>query len=307
MSMFVKLASISGLRLPEIMFWRQFLAVPLILVWVILGPGLASLKTTRLMGHFRRGVIGTTGMCFTFGSLVLLNLAEATTLGFTVPIFATILSAVVLREHVGPHRWSAVVAGFVGALIVIQPGFGSFPLIGGLVGLIASLFIAGASIHLRDLGQTEAATTTAFYFSLLSTFVFGFLHLVPIPDALVAILAGNSTTPDIIAGISSLKAALAWDAQGHSANQWAVIAAIGLTGALGQVALSASLKYAPISTVVGMDYSALIWSTLYGALIWGVWPGMSTWLGAPVIIASGLYIAWREHQLNINRIKEIEA
>lgn len=287
MSMVVKLASESGIRLPEIMFWRQFTAIPVVLVWVAFSGGLAGLKTKRFWAHLRRSFLGATGMFFTFGSIVLLPLAEATTLGFTVPIFATILSALVLREQVGKHRWAAVIIGFIGVLIVIQPGTGGFPLKGALVGLTAALMVAIISIQLRDLGRTESPTTTVFYFSLLSSMMLLALHLMPLPGP--------------------IEETIAWGGGTHSSYQWMLIFALGLCGGLGQIALTASLKYAPVSTVVGMDYTSLIWSTVYGWLIWNVLPGTSTWAGAPVIIASGLYIAWREHRLSIEKPREMTA
>ncbi len=285
MSLFVKLASESGIRLPEIMFWRQLWAIPVVLVWIALGPGLASLRTRRFGAHARRSRLGTTGMVFTFGSVDLLPLAESMTLSFTVPIFATILSALVLGERVGIHRWSAVIIGFIGVLIVIQPGSGGFPVKGAIVGLIAAMIVSIISIQIRDLGRTEPPATTAFYFSLLASILLGALHLIPFPGR--------------------IGEALAWAPGAHSGYQWGVIAMTGLTGGLGQIALTASLRFAPVSTVVGMDYTGLIWSTVYGWLIWQVLPSHSTWLGAPIIVASGLYIAWREHRLSIARAGDV--
>ncbi len=285
LSLCVKLASESGIHLPEIMFWRQFAAIPVVLIWVLLSTGLSSLRTERLGAHIRRSFLGATGMFFTFGAVLLLPLAEAATLGFTVPIFATLLSALVLKERVGPHRWGAVLIGFVGVLIVIQPGSGGFPLKGALVGLTASLMIGIISLQLRDLGRTEAPTTTVFYFSLLTSMMLLILHLLPLP--------------------APLRDLLSWGEQNHDARQWLIIVGLGLCGGLAQIALTASLRYAPVSTVVGMDYTALIWSALYGWAFWGVLPGSSTWAGAPIIIASGLYIAWREHRLSIAKPREI--
>lgn len=285
MSLLVKLASESGIRLTEIMFWRQFAAIPVALIWVAATAGFASLHTQRFGAHLRRSFLGVTGMVFTFGSVILLPLAEATTLGFTVPIFATILSALVLREQVGVHRWAAVILGFIGVLIVIQPGSGGFPLKGALVGLISALIIGVISIHLRDMGRTEAPATTVFYFSLLSSTMLLALHLAPLPDTVSQMVA--------------------WGPGSHSSAQWLLILGLGLCGGLGQIALTASLRYAPVSTVVGMDYTSLIWSTLYGFAVWGVLPSHATWVGAPIIIASGLYIAWREHRLAIAQPKEL--
>lgn len=285
MSMLVKLASESGIRLTEIMFWRQFAAISVALTWVALTTGFVALRTQRFGAHLRRSLLGVVGMVFTFGSIILLPLAEATTLGFTVPIFATLLSALFLQEQVGAHRWAAVILGFIGVLIVIQPGSGGFPLKGALVGLSSALIIGVISLHLRDMGRTEAPATTVFYFSLLSSTMLLALHLAPLPE--------------------NLSQMVAWGPGNHSLHQWLLIAGLGLCGGLGQIALTASLRYAPISTVVGMDYTSLFWSALYGWAIWGVLPGASTWAGAPLIIASGLYIAFREHRLAIAQPKEL--
>jgi len=285
LSLFVKLASESGIRLPEIMFWRQFAAMPVVLLWIVMTAGLNSLQTQRFGAHARRSVFGMIGMVFTFGSIVLLPLAEATTLGFTVPIFATLLSALVLREHVGVHRWGAIILGFTGVLVVIQPGTGGFPLTGALVGLASAFMIGLISLQLREMGRTEPAATTVFYFSLISSTLLLALHLAPLP--------------------LQLEQAVAWGGGTHNHYQWGLIAGLGLCGGLGQIALTASLRHAPVSTVVGMDYTSLIWSTLYGWAIWGALPGTSTWAGAPLIIASGLYIAWREHRLFIHQPKEV--
>ena len=275
MSALIKLAGDGGIKLGEIMFWRQFVAVPVVLLWVVLGPGFASLKTKRFGAHVTRSAFGLTGMAFNFGALILLPLAEATTITFTAPIFATILSAVVLKEQVGIHRWSAVLLGFLGVLIVVQPGGDHFPLTGAAVALTAAMLIAVISLQLRELGRTESAITTVFWFSLLST----------IPTGLALPLF---YTP-------------------HDSTQWLLLIGIGTMGALGQMGFTASLRHAPVSTVIAMDYASLLWSTLFGWLIWSQLPVPATWIGAPIIIASGLYIAWREHRLSIERSKEVIA
>lgn len=266
MSALVKLAELRGTDLLEIMFCRQFLALPPVLAWVAIGPGFASLKTARLGAHATRTLYGLIGMVATFGALILLPLAVAATLQFTVPIFATILATLLLKEVAGIHRWSAVVVGFVGVLVVVRPGGGEIPLLGGAVGLIAAFMVALISIQLRTLGRTEPAATTVFWFSLLSSLVLAI------------------TLPFVI--------------QAHDLLTWTILAGIGVIGGIGQMALTASLRWAPVSTVVPMDYSSLIWATLYGWLLFGALPGAGIWLGAPLIIASGLYIVWREHKLS---------
>ena len=275
MTVLVKLASDTGVHLGEIMFWRQALAVPVVLVWVIVGPGLASLATKRFGAHVTRSALGLTSMSFYMGSITLLPLAEATTLGFTTPIFATILAALVLREKVGKHRIGAVIAGFIGVLIIVQPGGTHIPARGALVGLIAAVSVAITSLQIRDMGRTEGAATTVFWFSALSVIPMGLL----LPFFI---------TP-------------------HNGYEWMLLAGIGALGGIGQIGLTAALRLAPVSTVIGMDYISLLWSSLFGWLIWNYVPGPATWIGAAIIIVSGLYIAWREHRLSIARETEIVA
>ncbi|KRC78926.1 permease [Sphingomonas sp. Root241] len=267
MSALIKLAETRGATLVETMFHRQLWAVPIVTAWIMAGPGLGSIRTQRFGAHVTRTAIGLTGMVFTFGAVLLLPLAEATTLQFTVPIFATLLGALVLREKTGWHRWGAVVIGFAGVLVVAQPGSGAFPLFGAFVGLMAALFVAIVAITLRQIGKTESAGTTVFWFSVLS--------------------------------LPPLGVAYIFQLQSHDWLTWANLIGIGLVGGVAQLALTASVRFAPVSTVIPMDYSSLIWGTFYGWLIFGAWPTPWTWLGAPIIIASGLYIVWRERVLHL--------
>lgn len=273
MSVMVKLASERGIATPELMFWRQFLALPIVLGFIAMTSGLAPLKTERLGMHASRTLLGLTGMFFTFSSFILLPLPVATTIGFMVPVFATILAALVLREKTGIHRWGAVLLGFAGVLVVIQPGGASIPLAGATVGLTSALAIASMSILLRQMGRTEAATTTVFWFSALSS-------------VLLAPLLFIFFKP-------------------HSAEEWLLLLGIGTIGGLGQLGFTASFRHAPVSVVVGMDYIALLWTSLAAWLLWDDLPPASMWIGAPLIIASGLYIAWREHRLSLKRTGEL--
>jgi drug/metabolite transporter (DMT)-like permease len=260
-----KLAQDRGVNLIEILFFRQAVAVLPVFALVMAGPGIASLKTQRPGLHASRTAVGMTGMTLNFATVALLPLAEAQTLWFTTPMFATILSALVLGEIVGVHRWSAVALGFVGVLIVVQPQSGHLPLFGASLGLVAALVTAFVTILLRQLGRTEPALTTVFWFGVLS--------------------------------VGPLALAMPWFAQRHDSGTWGLLIAMGILGGLGQVALTYSLQFAPVSTIAPVDYTSLIWSTLLGALLFGTLPTPWTWLGAPVIIASGLYIVWREHRL----------
>lgn len=257
-----KVAEARGVSLWELLWARQVFALPVIAALVAAGPGFASVRTARPGAHLRRSAMGMTGVMLNFGAVALLPLAEATTLSFTVPMFGTILAALLLKERVGPHRWGAVAAGFIGVLIVTQPGSGTLPLFGTAIGILAALSVAATSLMIRDLGRTEAPLTTVFWFTLISTVV--------------------------------MSAVLPFALQPHDWQGWAIMAVVGLTGGLAQIAVTSALRHAPVSTVLPMDYSALIWASLFGWILFGALPVPSTWLGAPVIVASGLYIVWRE-------------
>lgn len=265
MGALIKLAATRGAGVAELLFARQAGSLPVVVAFVAAGPGLASLRTRRLPAHALRCAVGLTSMTFLFATIALLPLAEATTLQFTVPIFATILGALVLREPTGWHRWSAVALGFAGVVVVAQPGSGHIPPAGAVTGLLAAFFNACVSILVRRMGRSEPPATIVFYFALLS--------MVPLAPAMLL------------------------TAQPHDMATWLLLAGVGLVGAVGQLAMTASLGLAPVSVVVPMDYSGLLWATLYGWLLFAVLPTPMTWAGAPLIIASGLYIVWREHRL----------
>jgi len=265
MFMLVKYTGESGVALPELMFWRQAVPVAVLSAWLAATRQAGILRTRRLGSHAARAVVGTFGMLCGFGASLLLPLAEATTLGFTTPLFAVIMTALVLREHVGPWRWTAVAAGFAGVLIIAQPGHEPISPLGAAAGLGSGLIVAIVSFQIRDLNRTESPTSIVFYFSL-----FGALLAAPF---------------------------LPFSASVHSPWQWLLLIGVGLTGTIGQLLITAALRHGAVATVIVMDYSSLAWTTLYGWLIWDRLPPLATWLGAPAIIAAGLIVAWREQLL----------
>lgn len=259
----IKLGQARGAAIGELLFFRQAGAAVLVTGVIAAGPGLATIRTRRIGAHVSRAAVGTVSMALTFAALLALPLAEATTINFSTPIFATVLGALVLGEPTGWRRWSAVAMGFVGVLIVVQPGGHAIPLAGAAYGLAAAVLTAVVFILLRQIGRTEAAQTTVWWFSVLS--------LLP------------------------LGAVYAFSAQQHDAATWAILVAVGLFGGAAQLAMTSSLRRGAVSLVVPFDYSALLWATLFGWWLFGSLPGASTWIGAPVIVASGLTIVWREH------------
>jgi drug/metabolite transporter (DMT)-like permease len=209
--------------------------------------------------------LGVTAMALNFLAMILLPLAEATAIGFSVPIFSIVLAAVVLGEPTGRWRWGAVAAGFAGVLLIVQPGSGEVPLAGASVALVAALLTAAVTIVIRRLGATERATTTVFWFAISSL----------VPLGLLMLAFGGA----------------------HDTATWAILGVMALAGGLAQLTLTSALRLAPVALVMPMDYTSLLWATLLGAWLFSELPTPWTWVGAPVIILSGLVIVWREHRL----------
>ncbi|MFC3097251.1 DMT family transporter [Alteraurantiacibacter palmitatis] len=268
MAALIKLASTRGIHLAEIIFWRQFTTVPILLAWAWFagqGAGVARLKalaTKRPRDHAMRGIYGMIGMVFNFGAVILLPLAEATTINFSAPIWAVILSIIFLKEKVGVWRWSAVLAGFAGILVIAQPGDGHIPLVGAAVAMAGAFMIALISIQIRDLSRTENPMAIVFWFATLSS-------ICSLPFML------------FVAGP-------------HDALDWLILLGTGLAGTWGQLMITAALRYGKVSSVIVMDYSAIVWATLFGWLLFAVLPPITTLFGAPLVIAAGIIIAWRE-------------
>jgi drug/metabolite transporter (DMT)-like permease len=274
MSALIKLAAERGVHVVEIMFWRQATTLPILLIWAAFIGGVGQLGTRRLGMHFKRSIYGTVGMALNFGAVILLPLAEATTMNFTAPIWAVILATLLLKERPGVWRWGAVLAGFVGIVLIAQPGSGHIPALGAAVALGGAFMIALISIQIADLGRTDKPLTIVFYFALFSVpFTGVLLPFVYVP---------------------------------HDAATWWLLAGIGVSGVIGQLLLTAALRFGKVSSVIVMDYSALFWATLYGWILFDMLPPASTWLGAPIIIAAGLVIAWREHRLSRPTVKSLE-
>jgi drug/metabolite transporter (DMT)-like permease len=260
----VKLASTRGVHVVESLFYRQIGSAVCAFLLVSAGPGLASLRTRRIGAHVGRMALGVTAMALNFMAMILLPLAEATAIGFTVPIFSTTLAAILLGEPTGRWRWGAVAAGFAGVLLIVQLGSGEVQLLGATVAVAAALLTASVTIVIRRLGATERASTTVFWFAVSSLLPLGLLML--------------------------------HFGRAHDAGTWAILAGMALAGGLAQLTLTGALRLAPVALVMPMDYTSLLWATLLGMWLFAELPTPWVWVGAPIIISSGLVIVWREHR-----------
>jgi len=265
MAAMIKLGYARGVTTPELAFYRFAFGLPPLLVWIAWSGSFGAWRTERPLAHLWRTVIGLTTMLLAFSALAYLPLAESTTIGFAAPLFAVMLSALILKESVGRHRWGAVIVGFLGVMIVMQPEGAHLSPTGLVLALLAALGVGFVMITVRQIGKTESTQTIVLWFTLLSLIALG--------------------------------AVMPFYASAHDAATWAIIAALGLFGGFGQIFLTASLRYASVPVVVPFDYLQLLWAVLLGWLLFANQPPTTTWAGAAVIVASGLYTVYREHKL----------
>ncbi len=258
----VKWCSGRGVPVLEIIFFRNFFAFVPVLLYVWRTSGFAVLKTRRPLGHLTRSTMGLTGMVCGFTAVGLLPLTQSTALSFSAPLFMTALSALVLREPVGRHRWAAVAIGFVGVLIMVHPDPTHMVSVGTALALVAAVGTAGAMTAIREIGRTEPGPTIVFYF----------------------------TAAGAVLGLASLP--FGWVIPDRATL--ALLVAAGLVGGVGQLFLTEALRRAPVAVVAPFDYTQLVWASLLGFLVWGETPKFATLAGAAVVAASGLYILFRE-------------
>ncbi|KRB81376.1 hypothetical protein ASE00_15465 [Sphingomonas sp. Root710] len=264
----LKKASEGGAGVIEMVFYRSLFGMPVVLVWLMIGPGLGMIRTQRPRAHLIRSAIGITGVLLNFGALSRLSLPDAVTIGFSAPIFATILSALLLNDKVGRHRWTAVAIGFLGVAMIVRPGGQPIDHLGVIIAIGGAIGTAGVTVTVRQLGGTEHVGAIVFWFFVCSMTVSG----------VGMIFLGHT----------------------HPPETWLMLILGGMFGAVAQVLMTMSLQAAPVSVVAPFDYAQIVWASILGWLVWSVVPGLNMLAGATLIVGSGLYTAWREHRLNRN-------
>ncbi len=245
----------------EITFFRNFFAFLPCLAFVLAGPGLDALKTRRLPLHLFRGIAGFGSMLLVFTAFGLLPIADAVAISFATPLFLTALSVPMLGEKVGVHRWSAVIVGFLGILVMARPS-GAGASLGFLTATGSALLNAVILVTVRRLGRTEAPVTIIFYQAIVGTVA------------------------------SALLLPFGWKTPAFA--DFLAFAAMGLFGVVGHFFLTQGFRYAAATVVGPFNYSGLIWATVFGYVVWHELPGPSTILGGLVVFGSGIYIFYRE-------------
>jgi drug/metabolite transporter (DMT)-like permease len=240
---------------------RCVISAPLFALWIaIQSPRL--FRTKRLPIHGIRAVLGLFMLWAVGEAFRELPLADAYAIFFAAPLILTLLSGPVMKEPAGPWRIAACAVGFGGVLVVMKPGADALLSYGSVMALLAVGCYAIVALMVRALGREEHSLTIAFWFTALS-------------GLCGAVLLPGRWQPLVL-------------------DHWPWLVVLGVTGTLGQVAIIAAFRRASAGVIAPLEYTALLWAVLYGWWFWGDLPDARTWVGAGIIIASGLFVIHRE-------------
>ncbi|PTM98678.1 DMT family transporter [Mycoplana dimorpha] len=262
----------------QITFYRSaFAMVPIMVYLATRGELVDAFRTQNVFGHLSRGFVGIVSMSFGFYGLVHLPLPEAIAIGYAMPLIAVMIAAVFLKEAVGIYRWSAVLVGLVGVTIITWPrltlfdqgGVGTGEALGAAAVLMSAGLGAVAMVLVRRLVRTERTPTIVLYFSLsasvfsLATLPFGWVDL-----------SGKALT---------------------------LLALAGFCGGVAQLLLTASYRYADVSTIAPFEYTSIVLGLGFGYALFGDMPTLTMLIGTAIVISAGIFIILREHRLGLQR------
>lgn len=241
-------------------------SLPFVLAWALVTVGPRSLLRVRWPLHLLRGGLSVGMMASFVYALRTLPLTTTYSIFFVAPLLVAALAVPLLGERVGPRRWVAIVLGMVGVLVLLRPDVGGpgagWLSLAALAALFGAVCYAVGVVTVRVLGRTDSTESMMVWMLLL-----------------LALGAGALAAP----GWVPIAAADGW-----------IILGVGLAGALGQYAITEAFRLGEASAIAPLDYTALVWGVLLDVAIWNTWPDAMTWLGAAIIVASGLYLLRRE-------------
>ena len=269
--MYAIIKLVNAVPVGEVIFFRSFFALIPLFILSSFTIGVRRVpRSARPRWHIVRSAAGVGSMFLNFGAVQRLPLADVTGLSFVAPIFAVILAAIMLREHVGPYRGFAVVVGFAGVLLMLEPQGGFLHLARSGLSLGTFMAISGAFlsafvvVYIRQMSASETSEAIVFYFMSVGALV-GLLTMI------------------------WWRAPLSWE-------QFALLVICGLLGGLGQTAMTYSYRYAEPSLLAPFDYLGMVWAIALGFIVFGEIPARMMIAGSLVVIGAGLFIAWREHK-----------
>ncbi len=262
MNTMVRYLGRAGTPVPEIIWARYVFHLLLIMVFFPRRITTLLVSKRKAMQVFRSGLVLLATVCMFF-AVREMPLADAVALSFSAPLFAVGLSVLILRERVGPRRWGAVAVGFAGMLIIIRPGAGTLQW-AALLPIAMAMLYATYQIVTRMIRGAADPLNALFY------------------TALVGAIAASLVVPFF------------WRTPGPI--DALMLVGIGFFGGLGHYAVILAYERAEVSVVAPFAYTELIWATILGFMVFGDLPDLWTFVGAGVIVASGLYVLYRERR-----------
>lgn len=251
----------------EIAFFRNFFGLVVLLPFLV-RHGLVVFRTEKLPLHMLRSGIQVCAMLMFFTAVSISPLAKISAMSFTAPLFATIGAVIFLGERLRLRRVTALIVGFIGALIIIRPGLVTLDT-GAILVLTSSAIWAGAMLVIKVLSRTDSSLTITAYMGLFMT------------------------------PLSLIPAVFVW--QWPTAEEYAWLLLMGAVGSIAHVAMAQAFKLADATAVLPLDFTRLIWASALGFFIFAEVPELFTWIGGLTIFASTTYIAYREAKLNATR------
>lgn len=250
--------------LAEVLLFRYLFASGFFWVILISTVGLAGLITQRPFDHAVRSLSGVVSLGLLYFAITRIPLADATAIAYAAPIFITVLSIFLLREVIGLRRWLAVIAGFAGVLLIAKPEADGFDI--GVIAAAASAFTGAlVAIWLRKLSSSDKPVTIGLYYNSLGSLV-----------CLVWVSMSGWLTP--------------------RGDELLLFLGFGLGCGLQQWLLTVSFRYAEASLLAPFEYLAMVFAAIVGFVLWGEVPVLTTWIGAAIIAASGLFIFARRRK-----------
>lgn len=256
----------------EVAFFRNLFGLVVIVPLLVrFGPRLFYTEKFKL--HLLRSLINAVSMVAFFIGLSMTPLARATAIAFTAPLFTALLSALFLGEVFRWRRWTAIIVGFIGALVILRPGADVIDT-GSLLVLFSSLLWAMAMIDIKVLARSESSATITAYVTVLMTP----LTLVP------ALFYWQTPSPEL----------------------WGWLIFIGVIGTMGQFIVTEAIKLADMTVLMPFDFLKLVWAAFLGMLFFAEIPDLLTWIGAGIVFSASFYIVWREAKLRRLQMRAAE-
>ncbi|WP_323014642.1 DMT family transporter [Devosia sp.] len=269
----------------ELVFFRCFFAILPVTVWLLWRRQLRSaLYTRNPMGHVVRSIIGVASMGMGFFALTRLPLPESTAIGYASPLLIVVFSALLLKEQVHLFRWTAVIVGLFGVMVILWPrltlfssgqALGNSESLGALAAFGGAVLTAFAMMQVRKLTLTERTEAIVIYFFLCASII----------------------------SLLSLPFGWVWP----TPQQAVLLVGAGFFGGLGQLLMTSSYRYADMSVIAPFEYVSLLLTLVLGFLVFGDIPTLAMVGGALIIVASGIAVIMREHYLGLDRVKARQA